>query len=77
MVGAAVDEGRVAVLDDQIRRIELRPQEAGVDGVDAMGGFHRVLAKVGTIQPSKTAWLVHRHAVAAASARAGKLCPQV
>ena len=35
-VGAGVDEGRAAVLDDQVGGVEHRAMEAGVDGEDAV-----------------------------------------
>ena len=36
MVGAAIDEGSAAVLDDQVGGIEVIAMERGVDGVDAV-----------------------------------------
>jgi hypothetical protein len=36
ILGAVVDEGGAAVLDDQVGGVEARAQEAGVDRVDAV-----------------------------------------
>ena len=37
VVGAGVDEGGAAALDDQVRGVEERPVKAGVDDTDAVG----------------------------------------
>ena len=42
IVGTAIDERTAPVFHDQIRRVELRPHETGVNGVDAVGYGHDV-----------------------------------
>ncbi len=49
VVGAAVDEGAASVLDHQIGGVEVRPLEAGVDGVDAV-----VVVHAGSVPPGAT-----------------------